>query len=87
MPFLFTLGKGHLSTTYFCSVYTELSKEEKNVEFVSAGEGADLHFQPRIKQLLALTVGWAALPSLLPLIWGIRNNRDLPTLLVNLFLK
>lgn len=44
-------------------------------------------FQPWLEQLLALTVGWAALPSLLPLIWGIRNNIDLPTLLVNLFLK
>lgn len=43
-PFLFSLGKGHFSTTHFCSVYTELSKEEKNVEFIPAEEGADLHF-------------------------------------------
>lgn len=44
MPFLFSVGKGHFSTTCFCSVYTELSKEEKNVQFIPAEEGADLHF-------------------------------------------
>lgn len=57
MPFLFSLGKGHFSTTYFCSVYTELSKEKKNVEFIPAEEGADLHFP---------ALAWAAFS---PLCW------------------
>lgn len=43
--------------------------------------------QPLLKQALALTVSCAALSSLLPLFWWIKTNRDLPTLLVNLFPK
>lgn len=41
MPFLFSLGKGHSSPTYF-SIYIEFSKKEKNVEFTHPKE-KDLH--------------------------------------------
>lgn len=41
MPFLFSLGKGHSSPTYF-SIYIELSKKEKYVVFTHPKE-KDLH--------------------------------------------
>lgn len=43
--------------------------------------------QPLLKQAFALTVGCAALPSLLPLFCRIKTNMGLPTLLVNLLPK
>lgn len=51
-----------------CSVYAELSKEKKNVEFIHPEEKADLHTKALLELVLAFTAGCAALSSLLSLI-------------------